>query len=62
MLYRTTTVQAQLMAYVDDFWLIALVFIVVLPLLPLMRRVRAEQNDRARQSEGRVEPLPAAQD
>jgi DHA2 family multidrug resistance protein len=36
MLYRTTTEQAQLMAYVDDFWLIALVFLAVLPLIPLM--------------------------
>jgi DHA2 family multidrug resistance protein len=62
MLYRATTTQAQLMAYVDDFWLIALVFIVVLPLLPLMRRVRAEQNERARESPGRVAPLPAAED
>src|SRR5216117_254623 len=62
MLYRTTTEQAQLMAYVDDFWLITLVFIAVLPLIPLMRRVRTEQNERARESPGRVEPLPAAED
>jgi DHA2 family multidrug resistance protein len=62
MLYRTTTEQAQLLAYVDDFWLIALVFLAVLPLLPLMRRVRTEQNERARESPGRVEPLPAAED
>jgi DHA2 family multidrug resistance protein len=62
MLYRTTAEQAQLMAYVDDFWLIALVFLAVLPLIPLMRRVRAEQNERARESPGRVAPLPAAED
>ena len=63
MLYRTTTEQAQLMAYVDDFWLIAVVFIAVLPLIPLLRRVRTEQNERARgESPGRVEPLPAAED
>ena len=62
MLYRTTTEQAQLMAYVDDFWLIAMVFIAVLPLIPLMKRVRTEQNERARESPGRVEPLPAAED
>ena len=62
MIYRTTTEQAQLMAYVDDFWLIAVVFLAVLPLLPLMRRVRTEQNERARESPGRVEPLPAAED
>jgi DHA2 family multidrug resistance protein len=64
LLYRSTVEQAQLMAYIDDFQLIALVFLAMLPLLPLMRRVRAAQNDRARQDErpGRVEPLPAAQD
>jgi hypothetical protein len=63
MLYRTTTEQAQLMAYVDDFWLIALVFLAVLPLIPFMKRVRAEQNERVRgESPGRVEPLPAAED
>jgi hypothetical protein len=28
-------------------------------LIPLMRRVHAEQNERARESPGRVEPLPA---
>ena len=63
MLYRTTTEQAQLMAYVDDFWLIAIVFLAVLPLIPFMKRVRAEQNERVRrESPGRVEPLPAAED
>ena len=63
LLYRTTVEQAQLMAYIDDFRLIALVFVAVLPLIPLMNRVRAEQNDRARQpSPGRVEPLPVADD
>ena len=62
MLYRTTTEQAQLMAYVDDFWLIALVFLAVVPLLPLMRRVRTEQNERARESTGRIEPLPVMEE
>jgi DHA2 family multidrug resistance protein len=62
MLYRTTTEQAQVMAYVDDFWLIAIVFLAVLPLIPFMKRVRAEQNERARERPGRVEPLPAAED
>jgi len=62
MLYRSTTEQAQVMAYMDDFWLIALVFFAILPLIPLMRRVRAEQNERARESSGRVEALPAPND
>src|SRR5437899_45982 len=60
MLYRSTVEQAQVLAYVDDFWLISLVFILVLPLIPLMRRVRPEQNERARASTspGRIEALP----
>ena len=62
MLYRNTIEQAQVMAYADDFWLISIVFLAVLPLIPLMRRVRAEQNERARQSSGRVEALPAPND
>jgi DHA2 family multidrug resistance protein len=40
MVYRETIAQAQLMAYVDDFWLLALLFAVVPLLLPFMRRVR----------------------
>ena len=58
MLYRSTVEQAQVMAYVDDFWLISLVFIAVLPLIPFMRRVRTEQNELARERPGRVEALP----
>jgi DHA2 family multidrug resistance protein len=60
MVYRRTTEQAQVLAYADDFWLISLVFLAILPLIPFMRRVRAEQNERARESSGRgrVEPLP----
>ena len=58
MIYRRTTEQAQVLAYADDFWLISLVFLAILPLIPLMRRVHAEQNERARESSGRVEPLP----
>ena len=62
MLYRSTTEQAQVMAYADDFWLISMVFLAILPLIPLMRRVRTEQNERARESPGRVEALPAPND
>jgi DHA2 family multidrug resistance protein len=61
-LYRTTTEQAQIMAYTDDYWLIAIVFLAILPLLPFMKRVRAEQNERARESPGRVAPLPAPEE
>ncbi len=40
MLYRETVTQAQLMAYPDDFWLLALLFAAVPLLLPFMRRIR----------------------
>jgi DHA2 family multidrug resistance protein len=42
MLYRETVAQAQLLAYADDFWVLALLFAAVPVLLPFMRRVRAE--------------------
>jgi MFS transporter, DHA2 family, multidrug resistance protein len=42
MLYRETVTQAQLLAYADDFWLLALMFAVVPLLLPLMRRIRLQ--------------------
>jgi DHA2 family multidrug resistance protein len=62
MLYRGTVAQAQVLAYADDFWLMAIVFMSILPLIPLMRRVRPEQNERARESPGRVEALPAPEE
>ena len=42
MLYHETVSQAQLLAYTDDFWLLALLFAAIPLFLPLMRRVRAE--------------------
>jgi DHA2 family multidrug resistance protein len=48
MLYRELVGQAQVLTYGDEFWLLAMVFVVVLPLLPFMRRVRAEENEQAR--------------
>jgi DHA2 family multidrug resistance protein len=42
MLYRETLAQAQLLAYADDFWLLAVMFAVVPLVLPLMRRIRLE--------------------
>jgi len=59
MLYRGAIEQAQIMAYADDFWLVSMLFLVILPLIPLMHRVRTEQNERARERPGRVEALPA---
>jgi DHA2 family multidrug resistance protein len=40
MLYRETVTQAQLLAYADDFWLLALMFASMILLLPFMRRIR----------------------
>jgi MFS transporter, DHA2 family, multidrug resistance protein len=42
MLYRETVTQAQLLAYADDFWLLALMFAAVPLLLPFMRRIRLQ--------------------
>jgi DHA2 family multidrug resistance protein len=49
MVYRETQVQAQVLSYADDFWLMLLVFCGVVVLIPLMRRVRGEPA-RARQA------------
>jgi DHA2 family multidrug resistance protein len=42
MVYRETVAQAQLLAYADDFWLLAVMFAIVPLFLPLMRRIRLE--------------------
>jgi DHA2 family multidrug resistance protein len=42
MLYQETVTQAQLLAYADDFWLLALMFAAVPLFLPLMRRIRLQ--------------------
>jgi len=47
MLYRETVTQAQLLAYADDFWLLATMFAVVPLFLPLMRRIRMEPSTAA---------------
>jgi DHA2 family multidrug resistance protein len=61
MLYRDTLGQAQVLAYADEFWLLAVIFFSLIVLLPFMRRVRAEPAEtRADERSGRVEPLPAA--
>jgi DHA2 family multidrug resistance protein len=50
MLYRELVGQAQVLTYGDEFWLLAMIFVAVMPLLLFMRRVRAEENERARAS------------
>ena len=59
MVYRELVGQAQILTYGDEFWMLTVVFLLVLPLLPLMRRVRAEENERARAGAGARE-APAA--
>jgi DHA2 family multidrug resistance protein len=61
MVYRSLLQQAQVLAYIDEFWLLSVTFMAVLPLIPFMRRVRPEQNERARQRPRSEEPAPAAE-
>ena len=55
MLYRETMAQAQLLAYADDFWLLAAMFAAVPLFLPLMRRIRMEPSTAATAPAGRSE-------
>ena len=57
MLYRETMAQAQLLAYADDFWLLAAMFAAVPLLLPLMRRIRMEPSTAATAPAGRSEAV-----
>ena len=57
MVYRETQVQAQVLSYADDFWLMLLVFCGVVVLIPFMRRVRGEPA-RARQAAEKPERDP----
>lgn len=65
MLYHDTVGQAQVLAYADDFWLLAILFSVVPLFLPLMRRVRVEPvapRPETGPAAGRVPSLPAPVD
>jgi DHA2 family multidrug resistance protein len=42
MVYRETIDQAQLLAYMDDFWMLAVMFVAVTLVLPFMRRIRLD--------------------
>jgi DHA2 family multidrug resistance protein len=55
-LYHETIVQAQILSYADDFWLLLVVYCAVLLLVPFMRRVRAEP------APSRDSPEPPARD
>src|SRR5438093_248861 len=60
MLYRETVVQAQVLSYADDFWLMLAVFSGVLVLVPFMHRVRPEATRGAGTPPARDPGLPAA--
>jgi DHA2 family multidrug resistance protein len=52
MLYRETIVQAHILAFADDFWLLLTAFMAVLVLIPFMQRVEARRAPaRRRQAE-----------
>ena len=63
MLYQDAVGQAQVLAYVDDFWLLAVLFTLIPFFLPLMRRVSVERPEAPKAEEsadsGRVPTLPA---
>jgi DHA2 family multidrug resistance protein len=60
MLYRETVAQAQLLAYADDFWLLAVMFAMVPLFLPFMRRIRLDAMAARAQAEKDERPAPAA--
>jgi len=63
MLYHDVVGQAQVLAYADDFWLLAILFSIVPLFLPLMRRVHVEPPEpREEDTDGQVRPLPAPVD
>jgi hypothetical protein len=59
MLYHDTVAQAQVLAYVDEFFLLSTFFFAIVVVLPFMRRVRAEPASSS--AETRLEGLPAAE-
>jgi MFS transporter, DHA2 family, multidrug resistance protein len=60
MLYRETLVQAQVLSYADDFWLLLVVFCGVVVLIPFMHRVRADPPHDKPAAPERDPGLPAA--
>jgi DHA2 family multidrug resistance protein len=63
MLYRETIVQAQILSYADDFWLMLVTYCAVLILVPFMRRVRSDATrDRRPEPTARDPGLPAPAD
>jgi DHA2 family multidrug resistance protein len=59
MLYRETVTQAQLLAYADDFWLLAVMFAAVPLFLPFMRRIRLDRSAASSTATPERAPAPA---
>jgi DHA2 family multidrug resistance protein len=62
MIYRETMAQAQLLAYADDFWLLAAMFAAVPLLLPFMRRIRMAPTTPATAPAGQRAAAPAVEE
>jgi DHA2 family multidrug resistance protein len=63
MLYRETLMQAQVLSYADEFWVLLATSIGVVAMIPFMRRVRAEPAARkTAESPARDPGLPAPAD
>jgi MFS transporter, DHA2 family, multidrug resistance protein len=58
MLYHDTLDQAQVLAYIDVYLLLVVLFVGLLFLVPWMRRIRTDQPPAPGEAKGRVEPLP----
>jgi DHA2 family multidrug resistance protein len=63
-LYREAVTQARLLAFADDFRVLSWLFVVILLIVPLMRRVRLEEAERktATEAPARVQGLPSPEE
>jgi DHA2 family multidrug resistance protein len=62
MVYRETLDQAQLLAYTDDFWMLAVMFATVPILLPFMRRIRLDPSSSSGASTAERPPARAVEE
>ena len=62
MVYRETVEQAQLLAYTDDFWLLAVMFAAVPIILPFMRRIRLERPSSTGAADAERPPVRAVEE
>jgi len=62
MVYRETVEQAQLLAYTDDFWLLAVMFAAVPLILPFMRRIRLDPSSSSGASTAERSPARAVEE